>query len=313
MHLDLYDAAALAVFAPAALNVEGEPAAFVAALLCIGSGGEQLAYHGEYARIRRRIGTGRAAYGLLVDGYDLIEIFNPLYFVELALRLARAVEIVCKVWIDYFVHEAGLARARDARNHGDQPRGYADVYTLQVVLPAPRCGKIPAVRLLTHRGDIYPAPARKVVARYRERLAHYVLHGAARHHLAAVHARPGAYVHYIVGGAHRVFVVLYHDQRIAEVAQAFEGVEQLFVVALVKADARLVEDVEHPRERAAYLRGKPYALTFAAGEGGRTARKRKIAEADVFEETQPVVYLLYDAVGYHVLGGRKEGKVGKRA
>src|SRR5215510_13664921 len=43
----------------------------------------------------------------------------------------------------------------------------------------------------------------------------------------------------------RLFVVLDDDHGVAEVAQAHEGVDEALVVALVQADRRLVEHVEH--------------------------------------------------------------------
>ena len=48
----------------------------------------------------------------------------------LPLWLARAVERVGKVGVDYFVHYTGLARTRYARDGGDEPRGDLHVDTL---------------------------------------------------------------------------------------------------------------------------------------------------------------------------------------
>ena len=78
--------------------------------------------------------------------------------------------------------------------------------------------------------------------------------------------RAGAYVDNGIGGVHSFLVMLDHDDRIAQVAQAFQRVEQLLVVALMKSDARLVEDIEHAHKRAADLRRKADALALAAGE-----------------------------------------------
>jgi hypothetical protein len=63
--------------------------------------------------------------------------------------------------------------------------------------------------------------------------------------LAAVDAGAGAEVDHPVGRADRVLVVLDHDHRVAEVAQPLERLDQAVVVALVEADAGLVEHVEH--------------------------------------------------------------------
>src|SRR5690606_34652750 len=82
--------------------------------------------------------------------------------------------------------------------------------------------------------------------------------------LAAVDAGAGAQVDHPVGVADRVLVMLDDDHGVAEVAQALERFEQAIVVALVEADARLVEHVEHAREARADLAGEADALALAA-------------------------------------------------
>src|SRR5262249_51795188 len=59
----------------------------------------------------------------------------------------------------------------------------------------------------------------------------------------------------------------------AEVAQKPLG------VARMKADRRLVEDVEGPGETASQLRGEAQPLHLAAGEGRRAAVESEIVEA----------------------------------
>ena len=90
-------------------------------------------------------------------------------------------------------------------------------------------------------------------------------------------------------------------QRVAQVAQLLERGDELAVVALVQADARLVEDIEYAHERGAYLRGQPYALALAAGEGGRRAGEGEILQANALEEVQPRAYLLDYQIRYHAL------------
>ena len=51
VHLDLHDAVALAGFAAPALDVEGETVCLVAALFCVGRGGEKIADIVEYSRV----------------------------------------------------------------------------------------------------------------------------------------------------------------------------------------------------------------------------------------------------------------------
>ena len=53
----------------------------------------------------------------------------------------------------------------------------------------------------------------------------------------------------------RVLVVLDHDEGVAEIPQSYEGLDESPVVALVQADARLIEDVEDADEAGADLGG----------------------------------------------------------
>ena len=93
--------------------------------------------------------------------------------------------------------------------------------------------------------------------------------GPLGHHLAAEAPGARAQVDDMVGRADRVLVVLHHDHRVAEVAQALQRAEQPLVVALVQADARLVEDVEHADQPGADLGGQADPLRLAAGERRR--------------------------------------------
>jgi hypothetical protein len=52
----------------------------------------------------------------------------------------------------------------------------------------------------------------------------------------------------MVGRAHHLLVVFDDEHRVAEIAQPLEGCDQLRVVALVKPDRRLVEDVQDSDE-----------------------------------------------------------------
>ena len=93
------------------------------------------------------------------------------------------------------------------------------------------------------------------------------------------------------------------DHRVAEVAQALQRVEQPRIVALVQADRRLVEHIEHAGQARADLRGQADALALAARQRAGGARQRQIVEADIVEEAQPLADLLEDAPGDLVLLG----------
>ena len=107
---------------------------------------------------------------------------------------------------------------------------------------------------------------------------------AVRHQLAAVPAGAGAKVDDVVGAADGFFVVLHHQHGVAQIAQLFERLQQAAVVAMMQPDGRLVQHVEHAAQLGSDLRGQPDALAFAAGERGRRAVQRDVAQPDVRSE-----------------------------
>ena len=110
-------------------------------------------------------------------------------------------------------------------------------------------------------------------------------------------ARARAHVYDVVRRADGVLVMLHHDDGVALVPQALEGGDEAVVVALVKPDGGLVQNVEHAHEAGADLRGQADALRLAAGEGGRGAGQREVVEAHVDQEAQARADLLDDGPG----------------
>ena len=86
------------------------------------------------------------------------------------------------------------------------------------------------------------------------------------HDFAAVLTGAGSYVHNPVGFAHGVFVVLHHNKRVAHIAQLGQGLDEAAVVALVQADRRLVEHVEHADQARTNLGCEADTLRLTAGE-----------------------------------------------
>ena len=129
--------------------------------------------------------------------------------------------------------------------------------------------------------------------------------GALEHDLAAFSSGLRPDIDDIVGLDHHVAVVFNDNNRVACVAQFFQRRNQALVVALMQADARLVEDIEDVDQLGADLRCKAYTLAFAAGKRRRPAVERKVRQADVDEETQAGTYLLQDFAGDNPLGRAK--------
>ena len=119
---------------------------------------------------------------------------------------------------------------------------------------------------------------------------------AGGHDLAAMDAGRRAHVDEVIGVADRILVMLDDDHRVAEIAQPLQRRQQPVVVALMQADRRLVEHVEHAGEAGADLRGQADALALAARQRAGGARQGQIFEPDIAQEAQPLVDLLQDAL-----------------
>src|SRR5258706_4846978 len=96
----------------------------------------------------------------------------------------------------------------------------------------------------------------------------------------------------VIGRLHRLLIVLDDDDGVAEVAQLAKCIQEARVVALVQADRRLVEDVEHSHEAGADLCGQPDALRLATREGFGGAAERQVLESDIVEEAKALTNLL---------------------
>src|SRR5437879_8141880 len=98
----------------------------------------------------------------------------------------------------------------------------------------------------------------------------------------------------VVSRPNRFLVVLHDQHRVAEVAQLLQRREQTRVVALMQADRRLIEDVQHADQAAADLRREADPLGLSTRERHRRAFEREVIEPDVDEKAQPVGHFLED-------------------
>src|SRR5205823_3212629 len=85
-------------------------------------------------------------------------------------------------------------------------------------------------------------------------------------HVSTMRAGAGADVDQVIAVADAVFVVLDHEYGVADVAQTMQRADEPRVVALVKADRRLVQDVANANQTRTDLGRQTDALRFAAGE-----------------------------------------------
>ena len=115
--------------------------------------------------------------------------------------------------------------------------------------------------------------------------------------MAALLARTRTHINDVVGMANGVFIMLDNDNRVAQIAQAFKRGDKTFVVALMQADGRFVQNVQHAHETSANLRSQANALGLAARKRRRATFERQIVEAHIDQELQARAHLFYDSRG----------------
>ena len=135
IHLQLGRAVAFARLAAAAADVETEAARREALGLGLGKLRVEVADVVENLDIGGRVRAGRAADGRLVDGDDLVEVFEALDLVVFA-RIAQArVEIAVQGLDDDVVHQRAFAGAGNAGDADEDAQRDFDVDILEVVVP----------------------------------------------------------------------------------------------------------------------------------------------------------------------------------
>ena len=137
VHLDPFLTGPLARLAPAARLIEAEPAGRIPPHLGLGELGEELADQVEGAGIGRRGRVRRAPQRRLVDADHFVDVFQALD------RLVGAGSQLCAVqrprgrFPEDVFHQRALARARDARDGGDDAQRESNVEVPEVMLPRP--------------------------------------------------------------------------------------------------------------------------------------------------------------------------------
>ena len=167
----------------------------------------------------------------------------------------RAVQHLGERAIEDVVDQRRLAGAGDARHAREGAERDAHVRAREVVLARVVDDERGAVALAALGGQRDGQRAREIAPGERVRIGEDLVRRADRHQVSAELAGAGPEVDHEVRAADGLLVVLDHEHGVAEVAQALEGLQQSPVVALVQADRRLVEDVEHADQAGSDLRG----------------------------------------------------------
>ena len=292
MHFYLQNAAALARLAAPALDVKAEPSGTVAAHFGVLRVGKQAADVPEHACVGGGVGARCAPDGRLVNADDLVHPFHALDLLALTGAAAGAVQGGCQRFVQNFIDQRGFSRTRHTGNTNHLAQREVHRNVLQVVFPRLDNAQHLAVAFPSDGRDLDKFASRQVRARDAALRLADIGNAARRHDLAAVYARAGTDIDNIVRLTHGVLVMLDNDQRVAEVAQTLHSGDQLVVVALVQADARLVQHIQNARQRAADLCRQPDALAFAAGQRCRPAGQRQVAKTHALQKAQTLLDFL---------------------
>ncbi|OPY59890.1 MAG: hypothetical protein A4E57_04636 [Syntrophorhabdaceae bacterium PtaU1.Bin034] len=120
----------------------------------------------------------------------------------------------------------------------------------------------PALRLSPLVRLLYPQPVGHIKTRDRFFVCFQLLGSAAEHQVAPVFACSRAQIEHIIRAKDGIVIVFDYDNRVAQVPKLLQSGKKPFVVPLVKADARLIEHVEHPGKTRADLGREPDPLRF---------------------------------------------------
>ena len=226
------------------------------------------------------------------------DIDNLVYLVDALKFLIRAnyargmMDGVGKGRRDGIGHQRGLSRAGNARHHGERTELDLCRDVFKVVGRGTRDLERAATGLAALLGHADHALAGEVGTGHGVRACHDLLRRARANHLAAVLARAGAHIDHKVRRADGVLIMLDHDDGVTDVAQALQSLDQALVIALVQANGRLVQDIEHAHESRANLGRQADALGLAAGKRGGGAVQGKVVQANVHQKAQALQDLL---------------------
>ena len=262
MHLDFDQAAAFAIFAAPAFDIEAETPRIVTAHARRRQLREQFADRRKRAGVGDRIRARRSADRALVDHDRLVDLFDSAQRAIRARFLFRVVKArksarrrMSSTKVDLPLPETPVTQVK-------QPSGNETSTFFKLFSAAPSSLIQPSSGL---RSVLFAASesrirerAGKIIGGQRIFRAQNVFELSLGHDFTTARSRARAKIDNVIGGANRFFIVLDHDDGIAEIAQPSQRAEQARVVALMQSDARLVQHIKNAgqtRSRSAWPAG----------------------------------------------------------
>ena len=103
----------------------------------------------------------------------------------------------------------------------------------------------------------------------------------------------------MIRGIHGILVVLHHDQRVSQISKVSQRRKEFIVVLLMKADGRLIQDVQNPGQTGADLRCQADALRLTAGQCSCRTAQSQIIQSHIDKEMQPFMNFLQNLASDH--------------
>ena len=120
-----------------------------------------------------------------------------------------------------------------------------------------------------------------------------------------MNACSGANIQNMICRKHSLIIMLYHNDGIAKIPKMLQRSQKLIIIPLMKADAGLIQNIQHPHKRGTDLSCQPNPLTFPAGKGSGGTGQRQVGKPHTLQKAQPAFDLLEDRIGDHMLLFRK--------
>ena len=218
----------------------------------------------EHSRVGRRIGTRGPPDGRLVYVDYLVDMLYTGERSGFPRFFTRPIQDLCQFPIKHFIDKRALSASRDSRYDNQFAERDTDIDIFKIILArAPDYdffarALAPFVRHgnLLAPGEILPCKGFFRFEDFGER--------PGRYDLAAVFSCPWPHIDDIIGSAHDSFIVFNHQHAVAQIPQAFKGLYQPVVIGRMEPDGRLIADIKHSNQPAAYLRREADALTLTA-------------------------------------------------
>ena len=199
MHLDRNDPATLACFAPAAFDVEREPARSIPTGPRGGQHCEQLADKGEQSRVGRGVRARCAPNRRLVDLDHLVHEIGTVDATMGPGGLRRPIEIPCQRPIQDVVDEGRFPRTADPGNGSQHAEWNSDVDVLEIVRARAADDQFALQgRAAGRRGGDHALPPQIAAGQRAVSVGQQLRRGALEDHFATMLGGAGAQVDHVV-------------------------------------------------------------------------------------------------------------------